>query len=301
MSQESDQGKNEIRPVFITYPTLYSLLMLNYLVNVRNIKFAGVILSIAHIKRMAINFSYLESAYILMKKSGLSYVLYMMLNTKCAYFITAAWWVAGLFTGKRRLFKTFGQLLKDHRIPVLKSADINGEEAFHFMKGVDANLIVSSYNNQILRYRTCKKFRYGAVGIHNSYLPDFSGLDAAFEGLYQGVKETGVTAHLIDKGIDTGKIVYQEKIRIKPGDTVFSLNIRQWLRGAQLIPQVLDWFREGPVSTREQDPGKAKYPYESYPKRDKVREFMRNGKRCIRMRDIFMIDPFLIEFFPSKY
>jgi len=168
------------------------------------------------------------------------------------------------------------------------------------MKGVDANIIVSSYNNQILRYRTCKKFEHGAVGIHNSYLPDFGGLDAAFEGLYHGVDETGVTIHLIDKGIDTGRIIYQEKIAVEPDDTVFSLNIRQWLWGARLVPKVLDMYRQGAVDTKEQDSSKAKYPYESFPKREKVKELMKNGKRCIRLRDLFLINPYVLELFPGK-
>jgi len=300
LSYGEKEGGNDIRPVFITYPTLYSLLMLNYLVCERNVKLAGVILTATYIKRMTINFSFPESAYILMRKSGFWYGIYMMFNVKCAYLITTAWWVVGLFTGKKRTFKTFGQLFREHSIPVLKSKDINNEEAVNFMNNVGANLIVSSYNNQILRYRTCKKFKHGAVGIHNSYLPDFGGLDAAFQGLYHGVRETGVTVHLIDKGIDTGKIIYQEKIPIEPGDTVFSLNIRQWLRGTELIPQVLDMYRNGTVDTKEQDKEKVKYPYESFPKREKVRELMKNGKRCIRLRDIFMTNPYLLELFRSK-
>jgi len=274
--------------------------MLNYLVRERNVKLAGVILSTAHIKRMAITFSFLESSYILMKKSGFWYGIYLIFNIKCAYLITAIWWVVGLFTGKKRNFKTFGQLFREYQIPVLKSKDINNEEAVDFMKSVDTNLIVSSYNNQILRYRTCKKFKHGAVGIHNSYLPDFGGLDAAFEGLYQGVRETGVTIHLIDKGIDTGRLIYQEKMAIESDDTVFSLNIRQWLRGAELIPQVLDMYRNGNVNTKEQDKSNVKYPYESFPRREKVRELMDSGKRCVSLRDFFMINPYLLELFPVK-
>ena len=63
------------------------------------------------------------------------------------------------------------------------------------------------------------------------------------------VDETGVTAHIVEKGIDTGRIIYQEKIPVEPDDSVFSLNIRQWLRGSQLIPQIFDLFRKGPVDT----------------------------------------------------
>lgn len=69
------------------------------------------------------------------------------------------------------------------------------------------------------------------------------------------------------------------------------------MQGAQLIPQILDIFRNGPVDTKEQDFSQVKYPYESFPKREKVKKLMKNGKRCICMRDFFAIHPYLLKTF----
>lgn len=295
-----NKKENDIRPVFITYPTLYSLLMLNYFIYKKDIKFAGIILSTSHIKMKAITFSLLESFYILIRKSGLWYALYMFLHMKCAYIITAAWQIAARLAGKNLKFRTFGRIVREQKIPCLKTTNINRTASVDFMKSVNANMIVSGYNNQILRYSVCKKFPYRAINIHNAYLPDFGGLDASFEVLYEEVRTSGATIHHVDKGIDTGKIIAQEKITVSKDDTVFSLNIRQWMQGAMLLPRVLDSFRMGSVDAKAQDPKAAKYQYKSFPAGSRVKEFLKSKKRLIGLREIFIPRAHIYKLFEDK-
>ena len=46
------------------------------------------------------------------------------------------------------------------------------------------------------------------------------------DALEAGVKVTGVTVHLVDTGVDTGPIVLQEAIDIRPDDDWNSLEAR---------------------------------------------------------------------------
>ncbi|MCL2360553.1 MAG: phosphoribosylglycinamide formyltransferase [Defluviitaleaceae bacterium] len=64
------------------------------------------------------------------------------------------------------------------------------------------------------------------INIHPSMLPDFPGLDAIEKAFSADVKQTGVTIHYIDSGVDTGPIVVQEMIDILPEDTLESLEAR---------------------------------------------------------------------------
>ncbi len=297
MVDNVNNKENDIRPVLIIYPTLFSLLILNYLVYQKKVKFAGVILSVAHIKTKGVSFSFPESSYILLRRTGVWYATYLLFMIKGAYLFLLFWRISGFFTGKKVELRTFSKIFKEYGIPVFKSEDINNEAAVNFMRDINANFIVSIYNNQILRYQTCKKFTYGAIGIHNSYLPDFGGLDAAFEGLFHFVKETGTTAHYVDTGIDTGDVICQEKISIDPMDTVFSLNIRQWIKGAQMIPLVLDQIEKGNVKVKKQDFSKVQYPYQSFPSKERVKEFHRKQKNCIRLREVFILNEFLCNVF----
>lgn len=62
------------------------------------------------------------------------------------------------------------------------------------------------------------------LNVHPSLLPAFPGLDAPGQALRAGVRETGVTVHFIDEGVDTGPIVAQRTVPIVPGDS------RDWLQ-----------------------------------------------------------------------
>ncbi|MBN3039689.1 MAG: hypothetical protein JW867_01015 [Candidatus Omnitrophica bacterium] len=297
---ESINSKNKVRPVFITYPNIYSLLMLNYLIYKRKVKFCGIILSTCHIRMRNINFSFLESFYILNKRSGLCYALYMFFIIKFKYFLIFLWSFSAFLTGKRLKFRTFKAISKEQNIPIFKSKNINSQETVDFMKSTGANLIVSAYNNQILRPRVCRQFTYRGIGIHNSYLPDFGGLDSAFEALYWGISKTGATIHYVDKGIDTGNIIMQERISLTAKDTLFSLNLRQWLRGARMLPKVLDAISQGSVESKKQDLSLRKYPYVSFPRRKSMKEAMGKGKRLLRFKEIFIPSAYIYGLFHYK-
>ncbi|MBM7542189.1 phosphoribosylglycinamide formyltransferase [Amphibacillus cookii] len=53
------------------------------------------------------------------------------------------------------------------------------------------------------------------VNIHPSLLPAFPGLDAIGQALHAGVKVSGVTIHYVDQGMDTGKIIAQQPVKIE--------------------------------------------------------------------------------------
>lgn len=61
-----------------------------------------------------------------------------------------------------------------------------------------------------------KKF---AFNIHGSLLPKYRGRTPHVWAIINNEKETGITAHLIEKGCDTGPIIEQVKVPIEADDT----------------------------------------------------------------------------------
>ena len=62
------------------------------------------------------------------------------------------------------------------------------------------------------------------INIHPSLIPSFCGtgyygLKVHEAALARGVKLTGATVHYVDKGTDTGPILLQKAVEVKPGDT----------------------------------------------------------------------------------
>ena len=69
-----------------------------------------------------------------------------------------------------------------------------------------------------------KLFRNRIINIHPSLLPSFCGtgyygLRVHEAALARGVKVTGATVHFVDEGCDTGPIILQKPVAVKPEDT----------------------------------------------------------------------------------
>ncbi|KHF38115.1 phosphoribosylglycinamide formyltransferase [Halalkalibacter okhensis] len=77
------------------------------------------------------------------------------------------------------------------------------------------------------------------VNIHPSLLPSFPGLDAIGQAFDAKVKVTGVTIHYVDAGMDTGKIIAQEAVRIEQDDTVDSLQKKVQAVEHELYPKTI--------------------------------------------------------------
>jgi len=61
------------------------------------------------------------------------------------------------------------------------------------------------------------RFPDRVINVHPALLPAFPGLDGIADALAYGVKVTGVTVHLVDEGVDTGRILLQEAIAVPEG------------------------------------------------------------------------------------
>ncbi len=71
-----------------------------------------------------------------------------------------------------------------------------------------------------------KNFKYSIINIHPSLLPKYKGLNTHERVLNNNEKYTGCTVHLVNKNLDSGKIIMQKKIKIFKDDTKFTLKKR---------------------------------------------------------------------------
>lgn len=81
--------------------------------------------------------------------------------------------------------------------------------------------------------------------VHPSLLPAFPGLHAVRRALARGVRVTGVTVHRVDEGVDTGPIVAQEAVPVRPDDDEAALLRRLHAVEHRLYPEVLRAVAEG--------------------------------------------------------
>lgn len=77
------------------------------------------------------------------------------------------------------------------------------------------------------------------INIHPAYLPNFPGAHGIKDAYDAKVKETGVTIHYVDEGVDTGEIIHQEKIAIDPTWSLETLEEHVHALEYKMYPKVL--------------------------------------------------------------
>ena len=104
-------------------------------------------------------------------------------------------------------------------------------------RGID--VVVSAGYMRVLGPPVVDRWRDRWLNVHPALLPSFPGTHAVADALAAGVKVTGVTVHLVDAGVDTGPIVLQEAIAIRPDDDWDSLEIRVHEVEHRLLPRAV--------------------------------------------------------------
>ena len=79
------------------------------------------------------------------------------------------------------------------------------------------------------------------VNVHPSLLPKYPGmdLDVHAEVIKNGEKETGMTIHYVDEGVDSGEIILQKSVEVAENDTPESLKRKVQELEKRWYPEVI--------------------------------------------------------------
>lgn len=99
--------------------------------------------------------------------------------------------------------------------------------------------------------------RYGNINVHASLLPKYRGAAPVQWAIAQGEIVSGVTTMLLNEGLDTGDILQQKEMAIRPEDTAVTYAPRLAEMGADLIVETLRGLEDKTVTPTPQDHTKA--------------------------------------------
>jgi phosphoribosylglycinamide formyltransferase-1 len=118
------------------------------------------------------------------------------------------------------------------------------------------DLIVLAGYMQLLSAPFIERFRNRVVNVHPALLPSFPGLDAIGQALAAGVETTGVTVHFVDEGVDTGPVIAQREVPVRPGVSREELEAAVHAVEHELYPEAIRMIAEGRVRIDPSDPRK---------------------------------------------
>ncbi|WP_440826886.1 methionyl-tRNA formyltransferase [Psychrobacter cryohalolentis] len=119
-------------------------------------------------------------------------------------------------------------------------------------------MIVAAYG-LILPIGVLNTPTYGCLNIHASLLPRWRGAAPIHRALLAGDSETGITIMQMDKGLDTGDMLYKVSAIIESDDTAASLHDKMAELGATAIITVLQDLPHYQAQAIVQDDSQANY------------------------------------------
>jgi methionyl-tRNA formyltransferase len=146
-----------------------------------------------------------------------------------------------------------------YNIPVLQPNKLKSPEFLEELTSYKANLQV------VVAFRMLPEVvwnmpEYGTFNLHASLLPAYRGAAPINWAIINGEKETGVTTFFLNKDIDTGDIIFQEKTPIDHDENTESLYNRLMQLGSTLILKTVKEIQQGTPETSIQKEEEAQKP-----------------------------------------
>jgi len=131
-----------------------------------------------------------------------------------------------------------------HNIPVLQPLKLKDPDFLEELKTFNADLQV------VVAFRMLPEVVWnmppkGTINLHASLLPQYRGAAPINHAIINGEKVTGVSTFFLSHEIDTGNILFSEKVDILPEDTAGDLHDRLMITGAQLLTSTVKSLEQG--------------------------------------------------------
>src|SRR5256885_2494993 len=121
-------------------------------------------------------------------------------------------------------------------LPILQPKRIKSNEAVAEIRALAPDVIVVMAYGQILPGAVLEIPRIACLNLHASLLPRHRGAAPIQAAIVAGDRETGISVMFMDEGLDTGDVLFQNRIEIAPGETGGSLHDRL----AEIAPGALE-------------------------------------------------------------
>lgn len=146
--------------------------------------------------------------------------------------------------------------------------------------------VVAAYG-EILRKAVLSIPPLGYLNIHPSLLPRHRGPAPVAGAILAGDRETGVSIMKLDPGMDSGPIVWQERVPLRPDARAGPLTDELFRLGGKLLVDLLPRYAKGEVELQPQDHQQATFT-RMLKKTDGAIDWYRSAEeieRCIRAYD----------------
>jgi methionyl-tRNA formyltransferase len=144
-------------------------------------------------------------------------------------------------------------------ISVITPDSIKSDDAVMTLEEIKPDIIIVAAYGQILPERILNLPKYGCVNVHASLLPKYRGAAPINRAIMDGEQEGGVTVMYMEKGLDTGDMLYVKKMSIPDDMDAGEYHDALSELGSEALLEFLDDFQNGKAYREKQDDSQATY------------------------------------------
>jgi methionyl-tRNA formyltransferase len=143
-------------------------------------------------------------------------------------------------------------------IPVLQPEKLRNPEFLAQLRALEANLFI------VVAFRMLPEIVWsmpelGTFNLHGSLLPRYRGAAPINWAVINGDTETGVTTFFLQHEIDTGNIIFQDKLSISENETAGDIHDRMMQMGASTVLKTVQAIEADTVPRQAQDDSQASH------------------------------------------
>ena len=164
-----------------------------------------------------------------------------------------------------RWYQSLKRAAAQRGLPTIQPRNVSSDEGRQFIEQRRPDWLLSISYSRIVRKEILDLPLRMPLNIHFSMLPHNRGCLPLVYAMASGSRQTGVSLHVMDEGIDTGDVLAQRAVPIDESDTARSMYFKCVDAAEALLDQALPRLVEGSLRAQPQVLEDGSYHRQVYP------------------------------------
>ena len=170
----------------------------------------------------------------------------------------------------------------EHGIPVYQPTTLRDGAFMEVLDELKPDMIIVAAYGKILPHYIIEYPKYGCINAHGSLLPKYRGAAPIQRAIIDGETVTGITAMVMDDGLDTGDMILTLECPIEENDDFGTLHDKLAALAGEAMCEVIDRANAGTL-TREKQPDEGASYAAKIEKEDTVIDFTRPAGEIVNL------------------
>lgn len=149
--------------------------------------------------------------------------------------------------------------VKSHKLYEIKAQSANSAEFKKEILKLNPDIILVGTWGEKIKKPIINLPKLAMINVHPALLPKYRGPNPYLQAIKHMETQAGVTFHLMDENFDTGPILYQQQVEIKPEDTGKELREKISLASRSGVSELLQKLDTEIIIPVKQDDSRASY------------------------------------------